>query len=127
MKKNRKNRTFVRNTPSVSTVFNTVNGGKLSHCVKGMSQPPKNSDVMSALAVTMFAYSAMKKSENFIAEYSVWRRREEGCLRTAPGTRCPHRVSSPRHERQRLAHVGLLDPRQAANAEGLPRPLRDRL
>src|ERR1039457_3000468 len=72
MKKNRKNRTFVRNMPSVSTVFSTVNGGRLSHCVKGMSQPPKNSDVMSALAVTMFAYSAMKKSENFIAEYSVW-------------------------------------------------------
>ena len=26
----------------------------------------------SALAVTMFEYSAMKKSENFIALYSVW-------------------------------------------------------
>ena len=42
----------------------------LSHCVKGMSQPPKNSVVISALAVTMFAYSAMKNIENFIALYS---------------------------------------------------------
>src|ERR1035438_4132064 len=72
MKKNRKNRTFDRNATRVSTVLSTVKGGRLSHCVNGMSQPLKKSDVMSALAVTMFAYSAMKKSENFIAEYSVW-------------------------------------------------------
>src|SRR5450755_3740837 len=72
MKKNRKNNTFVRKAPSVRIVLRTVNGGRLSHCVNGMSQPPKNSEVINALAVTMFAYSAMKNSENFIAEYSVW-------------------------------------------------------
>jgi len=37
-----------------------------------MSQPPKKSVTMSALAVTMFEYSAMKNIENFIALYSVW-------------------------------------------------------
>ena len=49
-----------------------VCGARLSHSVNGMSQPPKNSVAISALAVTMFAYSAMKNSENFIALYSVW-------------------------------------------------------
>ena len=47
-------------------------GATLSQCVNGMSQPPKNSVAISALAVTMFAYSAMKNIENFIALYSVW-------------------------------------------------------
>ena len=37
-----------------------------------MSQPPKNSVAISALAVIMFAYSAMKNIENFIALYSEW-------------------------------------------------------
>ena len=37
-----------------------------------MSQPPKNSVVIMAHTVTMLAYSAMKKNENFIALYSVW-------------------------------------------------------
>src|SRR3954471_11201651 len=37
-----------------------------------MSQPPKNSVAISALVVTMFAYSAMKNIENFIALYSEW-------------------------------------------------------
>jgi hypothetical protein len=36
-----------------------------------MSHPPKNSVTISALAVTRFAYSAMKNIENFIALYSV--------------------------------------------------------
>jgi hypothetical protein len=44
----------------------------LSAVVNGMSQPPKKIVAIIALAVTMFAYSAMKNSENFIAEYSVW-------------------------------------------------------
>src|SRR5687768_9295447 len=37
-----------------------------------MSHPPKNSVAIRALAVTMFAYSAMKNIENFIALYSEW-------------------------------------------------------
>ena len=36
-----------------------------------MSQPPKKSVVTIAETVTMLAYSAMKKNENFIALYSV--------------------------------------------------------
>ena len=47
-----------------------VCGATLSHIVNGMSQPPKNSVAISALAVIMFAYSAMKNIENFIALYS---------------------------------------------------------
>ena len=50
----------------------TDQGATLSQVVNGISQPPKNSVEISALAVTMFAYSAMKNSENFIAEYSEW-------------------------------------------------------
>ena len=42
----------------------------LSQVVNGMSHPPKNKVDISALAVTMFAYSAMKNIENFIALYS---------------------------------------------------------
>jgi hypothetical protein len=37
-----------------------------------MSHPPRNSVAISALAVIMFAYSAMKNIENFIALYSEW-------------------------------------------------------
>ena len=59
-----------RRTPSVSSVLSTVCGATLSHSVNGMSQPPKNSVAISALAVIMFAYSAMKNIENFIALYS---------------------------------------------------------
>ena len=59
MYRNRKNPTFRVNAASVATVFRMVHGGVLSHCVKGMSHPPKNRVVMSADAVTMFAYSAM--------------------------------------------------------------------
>ncbi len=44
---------------------------RLSLSVNGKSHPPKNSVTISALAVTMFAYSAMKNIENFIALYSV--------------------------------------------------------
>ena len=78
--------------PSVSSVVQTDNdagmgspaavkpetrapscGMKLSPAQKGMSQPPKKRVAMSAEAVMMCAYSAMKKSMlNFIEEYSVW-------------------------------------------------------
>ena len=62
-----------RRQPNVSSVLSERDTAPaLSHCVNGMSQPPKNSVAISALAVTMFAYSAMKNSENFIALYSVW-------------------------------------------------------
>ena len=46
--------------------------GVSSQCVKGMSQPPKKSVATIAETVSMLEYSAMKKSENFIALYSVW-------------------------------------------------------
>src|SRR5581483_8656832 len=72
MKTKTKNRIFTQNTRNVMIVFRKVCGGKLSHTVNGMSQPPKNSVDMSALAVIMFAYSAMKNIENFIALYSEW-------------------------------------------------------
>src|SRR5690242_19660989 len=72
MKVNRKNSTFVRKQPMVRMLLSRVNGAALSHPVNGMSHPPKKSVAMSALDVTMLAYSAMKKSENFMAEYSVW-------------------------------------------------------
>ncbi len=44
----------------------------LSRAVNGTSQPPKKRVAIRALCVTIPAYSAMKKSENFIALYSVW-------------------------------------------------------
>ena len=53
---------------AVTTVLSPLHGAA-SHCT-GMSQPPKNSVTIRALAVTMFAYSAMKNIENFIALYS---------------------------------------------------------
>ncbi len=71
MYRNTKKSVFVAKQPSVSSVFRAVWGATLSHSVKGMSQPPKKSVAMSALAVTMFAYSAMKNMENFIELYSV--------------------------------------------------------
>src|SRR3954466_9313641 len=40
--------------------------------VNGISHPPKNSVVTMAHTVTTLEYSAMKKNENFMAEYSVW-------------------------------------------------------
>src|SRR5665811_1503941 len=72
MKKNKKNAVLVRKQPSVKTVLRTVNGAAVSHPVNGMSHPPKNSVAIKALAVTILQYSAIKKSENFMAEYSVW-------------------------------------------------------
>src|SRR5258706_11446733 len=44
-------------------------GGSLYH---GTSRPPRKSVVMSADMVAIDMYSAMKNSENFIDEYSVW-------------------------------------------------------
>src|SRR6476620_6128396 len=67
-----KKRIFVQNTPNVTSVLRNVCGATLSHIVNGMSHPPKNSVAISALAVMMFAYSAMKNIENFIALYSEW-------------------------------------------------------
>src|SRR5690349_14381324 len=70
MNTNTKTNTFSQKKPNVSSVLMSVCGAALSHCVNGMSQPPKNSVAISALAVMMFAYSAMKNIENFIALYS---------------------------------------------------------
>src|SRR5688572_32582137 len=72
MKKKRKNRSFAKKMSTERMVSHPLNGPMLSRGVNGTSYPPKNSVTISALAVTMFAYSAMKKSENFIALYSVW-------------------------------------------------------
>ena len=72
MKRNRKNRIFARKIPIDSSDSQPLYGPMLSCAVNGTSQPPKNSVAIRALAVTMLAYSAMKKSENFIALYSVW-------------------------------------------------------
>src|SRR5258706_14119531 len=44
-------------------------GGSLYH---GTSQPPRYNVVISADIVAMAMYSDMKKSANFIEEYSVW-------------------------------------------------------
>src|SRR6266566_2247105 len=60
MKRNRKKITFSANEPSVTTVFSGVRGCMLSQVVNGTSQPPKNRVVISADAVTMVEYSAMK-------------------------------------------------------------------
>src|SRR5512146_791196 len=67
-----KNRIFVQMNANVTSVLSNVCGATLSHSVNGMSQPPKNSVDISALAVITFAYSAMKNIENFIALYSAW-------------------------------------------------------
>ena len=71
MKRKMKKPVFAANAPKVSRVLSTVNGPTLSHCVKGMSHPPKNSVAVIALTVVMFAYSAMKKSANRMPLYSV--------------------------------------------------------
>ena len=70
MKTKQKVRIFTQKKPNVSSVLSSVCGATLSHVVNGMSHPPKNSVAISALAVIMFAYSAMKNIENFIALYS---------------------------------------------------------
>src|SRR5690349_1726668 len=67
-----KKRIFAQKTANVTKVLRNVCGATLSQIVNGMSQPPKNSVAISALAVMMFAYSAMKNIENFIALYSAW-------------------------------------------------------
>src|SRR3954451_7859663 len=72
MKTNTNDSTFTQKKPNVRSVLMNVCGAALSHCVNGMSHPPKKSVAISALAVTMFAYSAMKNIENFIALYSEW-------------------------------------------------------
>ena len=70
MKTKTKNRIFTQKNRNVTNVLRNVCGATLSHSVNGMSHPPKNSVAISALAVIMFAYSAMKNIENFIALYS---------------------------------------------------------
>src|SRR3954468_21877543 len=72
MKTNTKKRIFTQIIAKVSSVLRKVCGGRLSHVVNGMSQPPKNSVDINALDVITFAYSAMKNIENFIALYSEW-------------------------------------------------------
>ena len=58
--------------PIVSTVLSAVHGGRLSHDVNGMSQPPKNSVTISELDVMMLAYSAIGNIEYFMELYSAW-------------------------------------------------------
>src|SRR5205823_11107925 len=72
MNRKRKNRIFARKITIDSSESQPLYGPTLSWPVNGTSQPPKNSVAISALDVTMLAYSAMKKRENFIALYSVW-------------------------------------------------------
>ena len=43
----------------------------LSPFQNGISQPPRKRVAIKAEAVSMWAYSAMKNMENFMAEYSV--------------------------------------------------------
>src|SRR5689334_10503877 len=71
MKKNRNSHSFTTNhstghQPVFSTPSSMVDSGH------GARQPPKNIVVASAETVTMFTYSARKKSANFSDEYSVW-------------------------------------------------------
>src|SRR5215208_1526452 len=72
MKKQMKKNVFAQKIANERSTARNPTARTLSCIQNGMSQPPKNSVDISALAVTMFAYSAMKKSENFIALYSVW-------------------------------------------------------
>src|SRR3989339_150321 len=58
MKAKTKNMTLLTYIPIVSSVFVIVHGGRLSHVVNGMSQPPKKSAIISELEVMMLAYSA---------------------------------------------------------------------
>src|SRR3954468_19056759 len=71
MNKKTKSRTFTQKNTNVASDATRL-CASLSQRVNGMSQPPKKSVAMRALAVTMFAYSAMKNIENFIALYSEW-------------------------------------------------------
>ena len=71
MKTNRKNPVFIANMSIVASVFNTLYGPTLSHCVKGISHPPKNRVAVRPLTVAILAYSAMKNIENFMPLYSV--------------------------------------------------------
>src|SRR5207248_8743661 len=72
MNRNRKHITLAENIASVASVLRVVQGGVLSQVVMGVSQPPKNSVVIRADAVTMLEYSAMYTMENFISLYPVW-------------------------------------------------------
>src|ERR1700682_2404199 len=60
--------TFVTKKPMVSSDDHHV-PGSFHH---GMSQPPKKRVTVSAEMAAMAMYSDMKKSANFIDEYSVW-------------------------------------------------------
>ena len=71
MKRKIKAPVLVANIRNVTSDLTTVNGGVLSHCVKGTSHPPKKSDAVSPLAVAMLAYSAMKNIEKLMPLYSV--------------------------------------------------------
>ena len=72
MKTNTNSMIFSQKNRNVANVLMKMCGATLSHAVNGMSHPPKKSVAISALAVIMFAYSAMKNIENFIALYSEW-------------------------------------------------------
>src|SRR5688572_9273626 len=71
MKRKRKNAHLSAKISIDSRTIGNDTAAVLSAWVNGMSQPPKNSVAIIALAVIMLAYSAMKNSENFIALYSV--------------------------------------------------------
>src|SRR5258708_33215028 len=70
MKMNRPQKVLANIIAPVATVW--ARPGVSSQWVNGMSQPPKKSVATMAETVSMLEYSAMKKSENFIALYSVW-------------------------------------------------------
>src|SRR5258706_1215248 len=67
-KTNSRKLTLIRNASAETAKPNAV-GGSL---YQGTSHPPRKSVVMSADMVAIDMYSAMKKSANFIDEYSVW-------------------------------------------------------
>src|SRR5687768_9818465 len=60
-------------TKKIALLINHTNPmtGPPSTSPKGEAQPPRNKTEPIALTANMFAYSAKKKSANFIAEYSV--------------------------------------------------------
>src|SRR5215470_17195523 len=66
-KTNRRKPTLTRNASTETAKPNAV-AGSLYH---GTSHPPRKSVVMTADMVAMDMYSAMKKSANFMDEYSV--------------------------------------------------------
>src|SRR3954447_13494854 len=67
-KTNSRNETLARNASADNRKLTNVAGS----LYQGMSQPPRKSVVTRADMVPMAMYSAMKKSANFIDEYSVW-------------------------------------------------------